>query len=210
MVNLRWLYALVAVAALATGMTLSLSSSEQPKVSALWLPEPRLIKDFQLVDEQGQAFTQAQLTGQWTLLFMGFTSCPDVCPSTLARLTSIYPAVSKDMPVQVVLLSVDPQRDQGQKLKDYIQYFNPEFKAVTGEHAQLYALSRNLGLVYAMVDLPDGQGYSVDHSADIVLINPQGQLEAIFRPQGEPGELRLVSVAQMKQDLPIIADYRSY
>ncbi|SDK15539.1 protein SCO1/2 [Ferrimonas sediminum] len=206
---MRWLYGGVAAVALLAGLFLAWSGQQPPRVSALWLPEPRELVAFELTDDLGQPYGNDSLRGHWTLLFMGFTSCPDVCPSTMARLASAYPPLAQQLNLQVVLMSVDPQRDSSDRLHQYVGYFNPAFRAVTGEHSQLFALSRSLGLMYAMVDSDGADGYSVDHSADIVLINPQGQLEAIFRPQGGVGALRLVSMAHLKADLPAIARFRS-
>ncbi|TKB47661.1 SCO family protein [Ferrimonas sediminicola] len=178
-----------------------------PQVAALWLPESRPLALFELTDDRGRAFNNVSLQGQWTLLFMGYTSCPDVCPGTLARLASAYPQLARSLPLQVVLLSVDPRRDSTERLHQYVTYFNSEFRAVTGTHDQLYALSRSLGLVYAMAESDGADGYSVDHSADIALINPRGELEALFRPQGGVGELRLVSMRHIIDDLPKIAAF---
>ncbi|WP_028109391.1 SCO family protein [Ferrimonas futtsuensis] len=197
----------IALVALGAGAMLALWSSKPPEVSALWLPEPRPLAPFELTDDMGRPFSNDSLQGQWTLLFMGFTSCPDVCPGTMARLASGYDELSQAVPLQVVLLSVDPQRDTAERLHQYVTYFNPQFRGITGPHDQLYALSRSMGLVYAMVESDGADGYSVDHSADIALINPRGELEALFRPQGGPGELRLVSMGHIREDLPKIAAY---
>ncbi|QIZ78395.1 SCO family protein [Ferrimonas lipolytica] len=209
--NLRTLLVLLAaIGALIVGVWVSWQQSQQiqprPQVSALWLQQPRSLAAVTLTDNNGQPFGQQQLAGKWTLMFVGYTSCPDVCPTTMSDLARLYPRVAQ-LDLQVVLLSVDPQRDQPSKLNSYVQFFNPNFKAVTGPHTELYPFTQSLGLVYALVDSPSGSDYLVDHSADIVLINPQGQLEAIFRPQGELGQVRTVSMQDLAQDLPNITAY---
>ncbi|GAA5192945.1 SCO family protein [Ferrimonas gelatinilytica] len=216
--TLRWQWLiLVGLLALAAGLGVALQreAPARPLVSALWLENPRPLPPFELVSQSKGQFTNEQLEGRWTLLFMGFTACPDVCPTTLSDLARVYDTLRVELteaPLQVVLMSVDPGRDSPDRLASYIRFFNPEFKAITGDHGQLYQLSQALGLVYQLVDNPNGDGsgedYLVDHSADIVLINPDGELEAIFRPEGGVGEIRRVSMARLKADYPVITTYR--
>ncbi|GAA4894796.1 SCO family protein [Ferrimonas pelagia] len=211
--TLRWQWIILAGAlALAAGVGVALQApSERPLVSALWLQTPRPLVPFELSDHSTGRFTNAQLQGRWTLLFLGYTSCPDVCPTTMADLARAYNGLKNVMtsaPLQVVLMSVDPGRDSLDKLASYVRFFDPDFTAITGEHGQLYQLSQSLGLVYALVDNPNGDGsgedYLVDHAADIVLINPDGELEAIFRPEGGVGEIRRVSMDRLTADYPVI------
>ncbi len=205
----QWIILLGLVALLA-GVSLSMKGpAPRPTVSALWLEQPRPLPEFALIDQQGQRFDRARLEGRWSLIFVGYTSCPDVCPTTMADLARVYPKLEQALgadPVQVILLSVDPARDPPEKLGQYVEFFRPGFLAVTGDHAQLYPFTQSLGLVYALVDNPSGGEYLVDHSADLVLINPEGAIEAFFRPSGELGTLRKVSMAQLEQDLPVILD----
>lgn len=200
------LLALLALIALSAGVWWSLQAKQRPEVEALWLQQPRPLAQVELQDQHEGGFGSEQLQGQWTLLFMGYTSCPDICPTTMADLARLYPTLAIDN-LQVVMLSVDPQRDEPQRLQNYVRFFHPDFKAVTGEHSQLHPFSQSLGLVYALVDSPTGGEYMVDHSADIVLINPLGELEAIFRPQGELGQLRTVPMAQLARELPLITSF---
>lgn len=203
----QWIV-LLGLVALVAGLSLSLKGpAPRPEVSALWLEQARPLPEFSLTDHNGQPFDRARLEGQWSLFFVGYTSCPDVCPTTMSDLARVYPKLEKRLgkkPVQVVLLSVDPGRDDPEKLGQYVEFFRPGFMAVTGEHAQLFPFTQSLGLVYALVDNPNGGEYLVDHSADLVLINPEGAIEAFFRPSGELGTLRKVSMAQLEQDLPVI------
>ncbi|MBY6187878.1 SCO family protein [Marinobacter hydrocarbonoclasticus] len=203
----QWII-LLGLVAMVAGVSLSLQGpTPRPQVSALWLEQPRILPDFTLTDHRGQVFDRSRLEGQWSLIFVGYTSCPDVCPTTMSDLARVYPKLENalgDDPVQVVLLSVDPARDDPKKLGQYVEFFRPGFVAVTAEHAQLYPFTQSLGLVYALVDNPNGGEYLVDHSADLVLINPEGAVEAFFRPTGELGTLRKVSMAQLEQDLPVI------
>ena len=103
-------------------------------------------------------------------------------------------------PSQVLLVSVDPNRDSVDKLSQYIAYFNPEFKALRGEHGALFPFARNLGLMYAIADDTTQKNYLVDHSASIVLINPDGQIAAIFKPQEVLGQIPSINEDDLVAD----------
>lgn len=151
--------------------------------SGTLLKQPRAIEAFHLSDTAGAAFDNAQLQNHWTLVFAGFTYCPDVCPNTLAMLKALKARLdAAQTPIQVVFLSVDPQRDTPDKLERYVHYFSPDFVGVTGSEDQLEKVARSMSLVYAKVpgDTPDS--YTMDHSSALVLINPQAQVAAYFLP----------------------------
>lgn len=179
------LLALIAGAA-AGWITQRLNTPALPRleVATALLDQPRPLPQFNLIDGAGDTFDKQDLQGRWSFLFFGYTHCPDVCPTTLATMNEALRAikVSAGTPnPQVVFVSVDPQRDTPAKLKRYVDYFNPTFVGATGEPAALNKLTRALGIVHAK--LPGeriGENYLVDHSASILLINPQGELAALF------------------------------
>ncbi|MFW6340539.1 MAG: SCO family protein [Wenzhouxiangella sp.] len=181
-----FLIAVIMVAALAAGLVASRFMIErtQDLRAAQLFPTPRALTDFQMETAAGEPFTRADLEGQWSLLFFGFTNCPDICPDTLAMLSQSMEQLRlmrrEELP-QVVFVSVDPERDQGELLADYVQWFDPEFVAVTGPEEQLQALTRQLGIVYFR-EQPDEQTgfYNVDHSAAVLIIDPQGRLHGRF------------------------------
>lgn len=156
------------------------------------LSEPRPLADFALTDQSGQPFSLANLRGGWTFLAIGYTHCPDVCPMTLATFDAIdrQIAQSGDLPApaprgglrpRFLFVSVDPERDTPERLAQYVRYFNPAFLGATGEEAQLRAFVAQLGLLFARVEGQDtAMGYLMDHSASILLVDPQGRLTAIF------------------------------
>jgi len=149
----------------------------------LLLPKPRPLPEFQLIDSHRQAFGNAQLTGQWSLLFAGFTNCPDVCPNTLALLKAVHRQLDEQkLPLHVVFISVDPERDTPERLDEYTRYFSPDFTGVTGPLAQLDRLAASAGLVYAKVPGANPDSYTMDHSAALVLIDPQARIAAYFTP----------------------------
>lgn len=172
-------------------------------------PQPRALPDFTLVDQDGESFGEERFRGHWTLVFTGYTYCPDICPTTLAELKSIYPQlqqIDSQYPVQVMLLSVDPNRDKPERLKEYINFFNPEFIAATAEHTELFPFVRALGMMYAMADSTDNPDYLVDHSASVVIINPQAQVIGRFTPTLMPGEMAVVNPQHILKDMPVIVN----
>lgn len=150
------------------------------------LPEPRVVADFALVDDEGQPFSLSNLKGHWSLLFFGFTHCPDVCPSALYDLSMIRKSLQQEHPekaehLEILFVSVDPERDTPEKLKNYVEYFDPAFTGVTGPQAQLAPLTMQLGIAYRIEEHEqDSLVYNVDHSASILLINPEGRLYGVF------------------------------
>lgn len=198
----KLLIAILAVTSVAIGFLVFQKSFKlaQPEHS-LYYQNPRTVKPFVMTDHLGQSFANEQLTDKWTWVFFGYTSCPDVCPTTLQELNFVYDdlkAISND--VQVLLVSVDPQRDTVEKLSQYIPYFNKEFKAVTADHSVLFPFARNMGLMYAISDEKRDDNYLVDHSASMVLINPQGKIAAIFKPVQELGQLPTISGDHLVSD----------
>lgn len=141
----------------------------------------RPMPDFELQDYDNRSFTQAQLKDHWTLLFFGYTSCPDVCPLTLTALQGVYRRLDGTpyaADTQVVFVSVDPKRDSLATLKSYVQHFHPSFKAVTGSEGQLQQLTKPLGIFFQYQG--EGEDYLVDHSSAMLLVNPSGSLHALF------------------------------
>lgn len=201
------LIALVSISAGSVGFQLIKQANELPMPDhALYYQEARKISAFTLTDELGKPFDNQQLLNKWSLVFFGYTSCPDVCPTTLQNLQFIYPDLTQIANnSQVLLVSVDPKRDTSEKLNQYINYFNPEFKALRAEHDVLFPFSRNLGMMYAITPKEEGDeknddGYWVDHSASLVLINPAGEVAAIFKPEQELGELPSIDSEKLLSD----------
>ncbi len=158
---------------------------------------PRILADFQLLDGDNQAFTRAQLQGRWSLLFFGYTHCPDVCPTTMSELAKVYPLLQRtdDRAVQVVFISVDPARDTPALIKTFAHYFNEQFIAATGPVEQLTALTDSIGARHRRLT-EQGAEYRVEHSADVWLIDPQARLYAKFpAPQRAPELARAVKNA---------------
>lgn len=150
---------------------------------AVLFAEARPLPDFSLVDQSGQRFSPAQLRGHWTFLFFGFVNCPDVCPTTLATLAAARGSLA-DLPEvevpAVTLVSVDPGRDTPEVLARYVAHFDPAFKGVTGSAEAIAALTDALGVAVIIGPAAADGSYSVDHTAAIFLVDPEGRLAALF------------------------------
>ena len=172
-----------------------------------WYPQARALSDFNITQHTGESFTNSDLKGKWTLAFVGYTYCPDICPITLSELNKIYPdlnALVSDTPLQVWFLSVDPKRDTIERLDKYINYFNTDFVAATGPHTELFPLVRSMGMMYSLSESTDKPDYLVDHSASIVVINPEGNVIGRFKPKQVPGTYAISDTKQLIDDVPIL------
>lgn len=173
-----------AIAGAATAWFVLRTTAAPPALEqATRLDSARPLPDFELTDQAGRPFGRKRLLGHWTLMFFGFTNCPDVCPTTLATLAEVQRQLA-DLPAPdrpaVVLVSVDPARDTPELLGRYVAHFDPQFLGVTGPPASLAVLARDLGAAFS-VGPPSADGnYSVDHTAAIFLIDPAAGFAAVF------------------------------
>jgi len=182
--------ALILVAAFACGLGLFVaqryfSTPKQPQLqAALLYPQPREIPDFTLAQANGKPLTKADWRGHWTLIFFGYTSCPDVCPTTLAVFKQAWGDLVKlglNPRIQIDFISVDPQRDTPEQLKKYVTFFSADFIAATGSDEELTRITRGTGQMFTRG--VDAKGnVEVDHSASVVIVNPQAQVAGMFRP----------------------------
>jgi len=165
-----------------------INAPQAPKLqfATALLEQARPLPSFSLLDDTGKRFNNARLAGKWSFLFFGYTHCPDICPTTLATLNEAMQTVGDRGDAggtQIVFVSIDPQRDTPEKLKDYVRYFNPKFVGVTGGQRALDRLTRALGIIHTRVPDPNGgNDYLMDHSASIILIDPKGEVAALFSP----------------------------
>jgi protein SCO1/2 len=150
--------------------------------TAFVLPGPAPLPEFSLVDQAGNTITGDSFRGQWDLLFFGFTHCPDICPATLQVLATARSqlAAAGQAPLpRIVLVSVDPERDTPELMGKYVDYFGDGNLGITGSIDELRKLTSGLGIYF---EKQPGQGddYAVDHSAAVLLINPDGEFHALF------------------------------
>lgn len=173
-----------ALAGVATAFFLTRTEPAMPALERATLFEAsRPLPAIALLDQSGQSFDLGRMRGHWTLLFFGFTNCPDVCPTTLATLAEARRQLA-DLPPdeipEVVLASVDPARDTPVALAQYVAHFDPSFTGITGSPESIGAFARDFG-VAVMIGEPAGDGnYTVDHSAAIFLIDPAAAFTALF------------------------------
>lgn len=141
---------------------------------------------FTLTDDNGQVFNQLSLKGHWTMIFFGFTNCAMLCPTTLTTLSKVYANLQTNSQLHnlnVLFVSVDPERDSLARIKSYVTAFNPNFLGATGSDSQLTALTKHYGVMYAKIPFDQNdpsKGYYIDHSGFILLFNPEGKYTGIF------------------------------
>lgn len=186
-----WLLIVVALLALFFGMWTRHNLAKQTiaavplsLASGTLFPLPRPLHVFSLQDQNKQKFTEKNLQGHWTYVFFGFTHCPMVCPTALATLKQFYQDLVHNhvQPLpQIVFISVDPERDTPAVIKKYLSGFNTAFVGATGSKKELDALTQQFNVVYAKI-MPEGDAshYSIEHSGTILLVNPQGEMFAVF------------------------------
>lgn len=162
------------------------------------LPEPMALPDFELIDQHGNPFNRESITGHWSLVFFGFTHCPDICPATLQQLALARDQVNESgggrFP-DIILVSVDPERDTPDILKAYTASFGSGVSGVTGAIGELKKLTSATGIFFQK-SAQTGDNYSVDHSAVVLVINPNGEFHGLFSAPH--------TVDQFAEDVPVI------
>ncbi|MEN8175100.1 MAG: SCO family protein [Pseudomonadota bacterium] len=153
-------------------------------LSATVFPVPRPLPEFELVGEDETTFTRSDLRDAWHFVFFGYTYCPDICPTTLTRYTQVINRLAADPGLQqqtrVLFVSVDPARDTPERLGEYVRFFHPEFRGVTGDKQEIDRLAKAFSVFYETHE-PDAEGnYLVDHSAVVAVVNPRAELAAFF------------------------------
>jgi protein SCO1 len=183
------LVALAALAAAVLGFWLAgrIDTSGPKLVGGTWLARPRAVDPFTLTDQLGQPFTMAALQGKPSLVFFGFTHCPDVCPTTLATLAQVRKTAAVNG-LQVIFVSLDPLRDTPKAVGAYVRAFDPAFVGVTGAPQAIDKMAANFGVATARVELPGGD-YTIDHSAALFLLDTHGRIACIFTPPFDSRQL---------------------
>jgi len=172
--------------AAAAGVAAALIWSPKPSVvlaTGSVLVPSRVLADFSLIDNQGRSFGTANLRGHWSLMFFGYTNCPDFCPATLTTLAAMEKrlrAAKSVAPPQVIFVSVDAKRDTPSQLAKYVPYFDPDFIGLTAaDQPAIERQAKKWGVVVMIEPASDGN-YTVDHSGSMFVINPAGNIAAIL------------------------------
>jgi protein SCO1/2 len=156
-------------------------------------PEPIPLTTFQLTDQFGDSFTEQDLSGHWSILLLGYTNCPDVCPLTMAELKQFYerlddPEIKHE--ARIVMVSVDIARDTPATMASYVNSFNRDFIGLSGDEDAISRLARQLFVAHSVTaPMPDhsehddtnDDGYVIEHSSHLAIINKAGQLQAVVR-----------------------------
>ena len=187
----KTVYILVALVALVMGLTFNKIMSGQGQADnttlidagIILLPQSRQLPDVKMTNQDGQPVVMNELKDKWSLLFFGYTFCPDICPTTLAQLRQIKSELPKDAvdKLQIVLVSVDPNRDNPKQLKQYLGYFDPQFIGLTPtsiEELQKVANAVSIPFIPADTSKPN---YTVDHSGNLAVIGPDGTQRGFIR-----------------------------
>ena len=198
---------LLAVVAMVFGLTFhkyltkpSISLEDLQKMGTVVFEKPRAFQMGDLIDHDGNTYNNETQKGQWTLMYFGYTFCPDICPITLSQLNGMDKQLKQDksklaQQMRYVLVSVDPRRDTVDKLKGYVPYFNKDFIGVTGDVKSIHDLTVQLNVPYTPVVDPEDEYYLVDHGANLAIINPAGEYHGFIRPPLEPAKLSRIMVA---------------
>lgn len=165
------------------------------KIDGTYLHETKDMADFSLAATTGKKFDKESLKGKWTLMFFGFTNCGMVCPTTMAALNQMYKELQTQLPdnklPQIVMVSVDPDRDSIARMKDYVKSFNPNFIGTRADINETVALEKQLHVAAAKIEI-DGKGksqYTINHTAEILVFNPNGQVQAYLSYPHNPEQM---------------------
>lgn len=188
------LAAIVAIVAVAGGLLSARwlfqqqTSAQSALTTATLLTPARPLPPLALVDQDNRPFGVDRLRGSWSFVFFGFTSCPDACPITMTALAQTRKLLA-DLPEQarpqVVMISVDPERDTPERLATYVKAFDPAFLGATGAKSAIDEFAQRMGVLVATRPL-DGDNYTVDHSNSVFLVDPDGALRALFSAPHTP------------------------
>jgi protein SCO1/2 len=176
-------FSLIAAAVLGAWWAARFLAPPKPPVNlthGTLLVPARAIGMLDLVDQNGKSFTQARLEGRWSVVYFGFTSCPMICPTTMAMLRNLAQRLEPLAPEarpQVILITVDPQTDTPAVMGRYVAGFNPAFLGLTGTQTALDAVAKRFSVAYG-----HSASGTIDHSSTIYVVDPEGALAAVFTP----------------------------
>ena len=158
-------------------------------------PKAKILSDFSLIDQNSKKITRSDFINHWSLIFVGYTHCPDVCPTTMTVMNQVNEFMQQQQiqPPRIVFLSIDPERDTAEILKSYVAYFNEDFIGLTGSIDEVSKLSQQLNAVFRKAAGASGQitdeDYLMDHSSALMLINPEGNLQSILTAPHTPANI---------------------
>ncbi|MCW2268847.1 hypothetical protein D3C77_14140 [compost metagenome] len=186
----KTVFILVALVAVILGLTVNKvlngrsegNPTELIDAGIILLPQSRTVPSLEMTDEKGQAVAVDELKDKWSLLFFGYTFCPDICPTTLAQLRQVKSELPKEAAdrLQVILVSVDPNRDTPTQLQQYLGYFDKDFRGLTGSLENIQKLANAVSIPFIPADTSK-PNYTVDHSGNLAVIGPDGKQRGFIR-----------------------------
>ena len=168
----------------------SLLEKKPSLITGKILVRPMEIDNFELIDQNNEVFNKKSLEGGWTVLFFGYTNCPDVCPTTIYKLAEIKNGIKEDLPsanFNTVLVTLDPDRDSSERLDEYIGYFDETMLGVTGPYENIQSFTSSLSVFYQRINKEEG--YDFNHTASIFVFDKDGSLFATMSPANTVEEL---------------------
>ena len=165
----------------------TIDREQMKSINAMIFQSPRALTKFQLTDHLGDNFAHTQFAGEWSLVNFGYTHCPDICPTNMLNLSKLSTRLTDQNQTvpKVFMVTVDPERDTVEVLKEYIPYFNDNFVGLTGHPAVVADVARQMNNLFAKAPPANSnqpENYFVDHSDNIAILNPEGQFVGFFRP----------------------------
>lgn len=159
-----------------------LTLDEYKTLGAYFIDPPRQLAEFKLIDDSSEVFLPEAFVGKWNILFFGFTYCPDICPLTVKQMSDVKKSLGEYSDnLRFFLVSVDPDRDQPENLRVYLDNFDKNFKGLTGEIDQIYKFSTQVNAPFFPVVNSPEPNYTVDHSGSLILISPEAKYAGFFR-----------------------------
>ena len=168
----------------------SLLEKKPSLITGKILVRPMEIDNFELIDQNNEVFNKKSLEGSWTVLFFGYTNCPDVCPTTIYKLAEIKNGIKEDLPsanFNTVLVTLDPDRDSSERLDEYIGYFDETMLGVTGTYENIQSFTSSLSVFYQRINKEEG--YDFNHTASIFVFDKDGSLFATMSPANTVEEI---------------------
>ncbi|NHC07856.1 protein SCO1/2 [Azonexus fungiphilus] len=163
---------------LAAALALAACGKGEPRLNHPDLQAANVVPTANLFDGQGRPRNFEEFRGKAVIVFFGYTSCPDICPAALRKYASLIRNLrdKEAERVQLVFISIDPERDTPERADTYAKWFNPQFLGLSGTEEQIAEVARQFKVVYSKKNVEGGMNYVVDHSTDAYLIDPRGQL----------------------------------
>lgn len=156
-----------------------MTEDEAQKLGFYHFDEPRVVSDFDMTNHLGEPVNLNSLRGGWSLIFFGFTTCPDICPTTLSVLSESVKEMASTP--RVIMVTVDPERDTSERLSQYVPAFHPDFAGYRGTFDETVKLAEQLNVAFGKIPGPQADSYTMDHTASLVLMDPQGRYAGFLK-----------------------------